>query len=230
MAKNGIQKENQMKISDRLKMVKLKDIKPYPNNTKKHPPKQVEKIKYLIETNGYIQPMTVDHDNVLIMGHGRLLALESILKPDDEIEVLDLSHLPDEKKKELRILENKSISNDYFKDLLTSELESIYGDLDGINPDVIIEQAYDINFDIDELSFGTGKNTFLDTPDDLNEGVSTSTDDPDREKEKFRTLEIKFEANDYNHIKKLVKFWTDNGGSVGGKIIHALEEGYVDPD
>jgi len=140
-----------MKISDKLKTVKLSDITPYPQNNKKHSPEQIEKLKYLIKTFQYTQPMGVDENNVLVIGHGRHLALKDMVEPDHETEVLDLSYLSPEQKKEYRILDNKVVSNEWDEDNLKKELEELYGHLDKINTESIIDMAFTGDVDLDQF-------------------------------------------------------------------------------
>ena len=51
--------------------MKLIEIKPYRKNAKKHPKKQIGQIAASIEKFGFNQPIVVDKDNVIIVGHGR---------------------------------------------------------------------------------------------------------------------------------------------------------------
>lgn len=54
--------------------MKTKDIKPYDKNAKKHPKKQVQQVANSIKEFGFNQPIVVDKNGVLIVGHGRLEA------------------------------------------------------------------------------------------------------------------------------------------------------------
>ena len=53
----------------KTQMMKLADIKPYPGNAKKHPETQIKNVMQSIKDFGIIQPLVVDKDNVLIIGH-----------------------------------------------------------------------------------------------------------------------------------------------------------------
>ena len=46
--------------------------------TIKHPEEQVEHIANSIREFGWQQPLVVDKDNVLVIGHGRLLAAKKL--------------------------------------------------------------------------------------------------------------------------------------------------------
>lgn len=53
----------------------LEEIKPYPNNPRRIPPDAVAAVKNSLVRYGYQQPIVVDTDHVIIVGHTRRLAL-----------------------------------------------------------------------------------------------------------------------------------------------------------
>lgn len=55
-------------------MWQLDQIKPYPNNPRRHPQAQIDLLAKLIEKYGPDQPIVVDDDGVILKGHGRRLA------------------------------------------------------------------------------------------------------------------------------------------------------------
>ena len=118
-----------MNIRNKLKIVKLSDIIPYEKNAKKHTPGQIDALKKSIQDNDYIQPIGIDEKNIIVMGHARTAALNAI-DPGMDVEVVDLSYLDKKQIKKLRILDNKVSSIDYDPDLLLTEIEDIYGNLD----------------------------------------------------------------------------------------------------
>ena len=56
----------------KIEMLKVKDLKPYKKNAKKHPKKQIERIANSIEMFGMNDPVAIWKDNVIISGPGRL--------------------------------------------------------------------------------------------------------------------------------------------------------------
>lgn len=58
-------------------------IKPYDKNAKKHPEKQVKQIANSIREFGFNQPIVVDKQNVVIVGHGRLEAAKLFVEPNE---------------------------------------------------------------------------------------------------------------------------------------------------
>lgn len=107
------------------KKVLLKDLKPYPKNVKEHPPKQIEGIVKSMQEYGITQDIVVDEENVILIGHGRLMALqEANVK---EIEVKVLSGLSEERKIALRVLDNKLTISPWNKENLIAALKKADG-------------------------------------------------------------------------------------------------------
>lgn len=69
------------------------EIRPYEKNQKKHPKKQIEQVANSIKEFGMNQPIVVDKQGVIIVGHGRYEALKLLkweIKPE-YIKVVDLT-------------------------------------------------------------------------------------------------------------------------------------------
>ena len=49
------------------------DIKPYEKNPKKHPDSQLKLIALSLKEYGWRQPIVIDNNNEIIVGHGRWL-------------------------------------------------------------------------------------------------------------------------------------------------------------
>lgn len=67
-----------------VEFVKVKDIVPYEKNAKKHPREQIDRIAESIRQFGFRQNLVVDRNNVVIIGHGRLLAENCFLSTKKE--------------------------------------------------------------------------------------------------------------------------------------------------
>lgn len=104
--------------------IKIKDIIPYENNVKEHPKEQIEQIKKSIKEFGNNDPIAIDENNVIIEGHGRLMALEEL--GYEEAECIILNGLTEEQKNAYRLVHNKLTMNSGF-DLegLEEELKKI---------------------------------------------------------------------------------------------------------
>ena len=81
------------------------DLVPYENNTKIHPPEQVDHIVNSIKRFGWQQPIVVDRNNVVIIGHGRLLAAKQMGL--QEVPVVHADELSEEDAQALRLADNK---------------------------------------------------------------------------------------------------------------------------
>lgn len=65
-------------ISKKLMTVKIEDLKPYNKNVKRHTKKQIKHIVNSIKESGYIAPIEIDENNMIISGHGRYEALKQM--------------------------------------------------------------------------------------------------------------------------------------------------------
>lgn len=122
----------------KIEKVKIKDIVEYQLNAKLHPQHQVEQIKLSIEEFGMNDPIAIDEDNVVIEGHGRLMALKQM--GETEVDCIRLSHLNEEQKKAYMLVHNKlTMNTDFDITLLEEELQNIY-DID------MEEFGFDVDF------------------------------------------------------------------------------------
>ena len=61
-----------------IEVLHLNVLKPYENNAKIHTPTQVAQIAASIQEFGFNDPIAIDEGNMVLEGHGRLLALHSL--------------------------------------------------------------------------------------------------------------------------------------------------------
>ncbi len=121
-----------MNIKNKLKIVNLSDIRPYPNNVKKHSEAQISQLCESFDKYDYYQPICVDDKNVIVVGHGRYLAAMQ-QDPAQKIEVVDMSYISAKERKRLRILDNKIISNVWDHKALLEEVDSLSSELQDID-------------------------------------------------------------------------------------------------
>lgn len=137
-----------------IELINIDDIIPYENNAKLHPEEQIEQIKKSILEFGNNDPIAVDKNNVIIEGHGRLLALKEL--GYKEVEVIKLGHLTEEQRKAYTLIHNKlTMNTDFDIDILESELAAInIIDMSDFDFDLDIEMEVspveEDNYDIEE--------------------------------------------------------------------------------
>lgn len=61
-----------------MKTVSVDSLVPYARNTRTHSPEQINKIAASITEFGWTNPILIDGDNVIIAGHGRILAAKQL--------------------------------------------------------------------------------------------------------------------------------------------------------
>jgi len=117
------------------------NITPYSLNAKKHTKKQIEQVAKSIKEFGMNQPIVVDKQGVIIVGHGRYEALLSLgmeIK-DEYIKVVDLT---EEQAKAYRLADNKLNESDWDMELVVDELKELSMpmlELTGFDSDLILE-------------------------------------------------------------------------------------------
>ena len=120
-----------------LKTVKLSEIMPYENNPR-HNDQAVDAVKESIRQCGYVAPIIVDEDMVILAGHTRYKALKSLGRK--QAEVMIVGGVSDEQKRKYRLLDNK-----------TGELAMWDTDLLEIELSDIDFEGYDFDFNIEEI-------------------------------------------------------------------------------
>lgn len=125
-----------------ITQILIDKLKPYSKNAKKHPKNQVEQIANSIKEFGFNQPVVVDKNNEIIVGHGRIEAAKLLgLK---EVPVLKLENLTEAQIKAYRLADNKLNESDWEMKLVIDELKELNADnfditLTGFDKDLIIE-------------------------------------------------------------------------------------------
>lgn len=119
---------------------KVSELTPYGKNAKTHDDKQITNVANSIKRFGWQQPIVVDEQGVVVIGHCRLLAAKKLgLK---EVPVTIASGLTEDEVKELRIADNKANESPWDLGLLAEDIE-------GLNFD-----GFDLDFGIDGESGG----------------------------------------------------------------------------
>ncbi len=122
-----------------MQNVDINTIVPYKKNAKLHPLKQIKQVAKSIKEFGFNQPIVVDKNNVVIVGHGRLEAAKLLeLK---EVPVLQVD-LTEEKAKAYRLADNKLNESSWDMDLAIEQLKELsipMFELTGFDKDLLLE-------------------------------------------------------------------------------------------
>ena len=100
----------------------ISEIIPYGKNAKKHPDKQVLAVANSIKEFGFNQPIVVDKNNVIIVGHGRFLAATFLEMTEVPVLTLDVS---EEQAKAYRLADNKLNESQWDMQLVIQELKEM---------------------------------------------------------------------------------------------------------
>ena len=138
-----------MDESYRLKIeyVPLDKLKPYERNARKHGDTDIDAIAASIKRFGFKDPIGVWGKNVIVEGHGRLLAAKKLNLA--EVPIIRLDDLTDEERRGYALAHNK-----------TAELSS--WDFDTLNTE--IEELGEM-FDVSEFGFNENIDTINDDAD-----------------------------------------------------------------
>ena len=104
-------------------MKTLGEIQPYSKNAKKHDARQIKNVAESIKQYGFVQPVVVDKNNVIVIGHCRALAAKKLgIK---EVPCVCVDELTPEQVSALRLVDNKSNESEWDFDLLKDELPDL---------------------------------------------------------------------------------------------------------
>jgi ParB family chromosome partitioning protein len=91
--------------------VPLHEIKPYENNVKQHPVRQLESIVESIRHFGFQQPIVIDKNNVIVAGHARYEAATTLGLHEAPCTIAN--DLTEEQINAYRILDNEIAAQGY---------------------------------------------------------------------------------------------------------------------
>lgn len=180
-----------------VKNLNIEDVKPYERNPRKNDD-AVEYVANSIKEFGFQQPLVVDKDGVLIVGHTRLKAAEKLgLK---EVPVVVADNLTDEQAKAYRLADNK-----------TGEMAS--WDWEALNLELEDIDWLDIN--MEEFGFklqgiyGLSDEFSLDTGEEPN----------------YRTMTLHFDNPTYEYVCGVLdSVETENGSTYSDKVYEVCKQ------
>jgi ParB-like chromosome segregation protein Spo0J len=108
----------------RLESCSLDRILPYAENARTHSDDQVAQIAASIKQFGFVNPVLVDAEGVLIAGHGRVMAAKRLGLAS--VPALRLGHLSPARARALRLADNQiALNSGWDEALLASEIARI---------------------------------------------------------------------------------------------------------
>ena len=108
-----------MKVANR----NLAELTPYAGNAKKHDSTQIANVAESIRQFGFVQPIVIDRDDVIVIGHCRALAAKKLGMK--EVPCVCVDDLTPEQVNALRIVDNKSNESPWDFDVLHDELAEL---------------------------------------------------------------------------------------------------------
>lgn len=103
--------------------IDINSIIPYEQNAKTHPAEQIGHIANSIREFGFRQPLVIDKDNVLVIGHGRLAAAKRL--GYETVPCVRADDLTESQIKALRLADNKTNESAWDIDFLDLEIADI---------------------------------------------------------------------------------------------------------
>ena len=151
--------------------IDIDQVKPYNDNPRVNTD-AINVVKKSLAEFGFQQPIVVDKDNIIIVGHTRLEAAKEL--GFEQVPCLIADNLSDEKIKAYRIMDNKSAEYASWNyGLLTKEITDL------------LEQDYDLEFtgftdaELEDLGFDLNLESFVETPVTAEDEIpEISEDDP----------------------------------------------------
>ena len=108
----------------KIEIAKIDSIKPYPNNPRKLSKKAIEKVSMSLKEYGFQQPIVVDKDRIIVVGHTRFRASKKLGFKEVPITIAD--NLTTEQINAYRIADNRtSEESEWDNELLKMELKEL---------------------------------------------------------------------------------------------------------
>lgn len=132
--------------------IAIAELTPYERNARTHSDEQLDKIKNSINEFGFVSPVIIDENNMILAGHGRVEAARAAGLT--EVQYRQVTNLTEDQKKAYILADNKlSDMAGWDLDLLNEELASIELDMADFGFDEILEEDVEIiedDFDEEE--------------------------------------------------------------------------------
>ncbi len=110
-----------MKGAEKIEVIGIEKLIPYAKNSRTHSDEQVAQIAASIKEFGFNNPVLIDKEDVIIAGHGRVMAARKCGLI--EIPCIRLGHLTETQRKAYVIADNRlALNAGWDNELLTIEL------------------------------------------------------------------------------------------------------------
>lgn len=175
----------------KIEYLQISDLTPYEKNARKHQDADVQTIVASIKEFGFDDPIGVwGEDNLIVEGHGRLMAAKKLGM--ETVPVIHLDHLTDEQRRAYALAHNKTAEmSEWDFDLLDDELDKLSQD-----------------FDMSEFGFDLGEDF---SPDDFGEDFSL----PDGDKPEICTMTFTLHTKQKELIEYAMSIVSDNSETFG---------------
>jgi hypothetical protein len=106
-----------------IQQINITEIKEYEKNAKKHDEQQINNVMQSIKEFGMVQPIVIDQNNIIIIGHCRFKALKRLKYK--EVPCVKIENLSEKDINKLRLLDNKLNESEWDFDLLSDQIAEI---------------------------------------------------------------------------------------------------------
>lgn len=145
---------------------KIRELKPYKKNAKKHPKEQVERIANSIKEFGFFEhrAVAIDKSDCVVEGHGRILAAKKAgLK---EVPTICLDDMTEEQIRAWRLIENKTAESGYDETLINEEInELLKSDINmevfGFSIDALEDETIEVEPDVPFTEILNEENNYI---------------------------------------------------------------------
>lgn len=137
------------RITWKVERRKLSDLKPHPKNPRQFTEKGMRDLENSINSIGFMQPININQDGVILSGHARTLKLKEMGETEVDVYVPDRMLTP-KQEEEVLVRANANTAGQWDFDLLANEF-----DLEEISewgleiPDIKDEEKEDVEIDDD---------------------------------------------------------------------------------
>lgn len=172
-----------------IKTINPENLIEYSFNNRIHSDEQIDLIANSIKEFGFNQPIVVDEDNIILVGHGRLKAAKKLGLT--EVPYLKVEGLSETQKKAYRILDNK-LQNDSTWDFANLNIELPALEADGFDLEA---------WGLDELNLKIGQEVKIEEAM-KDWDLSEFKNDP----KAFKSLHVHFKSKeDFEEFQSILK-------------------------